>query len=94
MADTWSGKLLDASCYQEHKKSASCAATSSTAAFMLDVTGKVFKLDESGNAKAAEALKNRADRSADPGKPPKDVAAKITGTEKDGTITVASIEVQ
>jgi hypothetical protein len=94
MADTWSGKLVDAQCYDEHKKSDSCAATTATRAFKLDASGKVFNFDEAGNAKAAEALKNRADRSADPAKPPTHVSAQITGTEKDGTITVATIEVQ
>ena len=94
VADTWSGKLVDAQCYDKEKKSDSCAATTATRTFKLDASGKVFTLDEAGNTKAAEALKNRADRSANPANPPTHVSAQITGTEKEGTITVASIEVQ
>jgi hypothetical protein len=54
----------------------------------------VYKLDSAGNAKASAALKGRADR-VDPSKPQsKDVMAKVEGTEKGGTITVISIDVQ
>ena len=45
-----------------------------------------------GNQKAAAALKNRADRSADPSKPAPAVTAKITGTASGDVITVDSIE--
>jgi hypothetical protein len=94
VAASYSGKLLDASCYDQQKKAASCDATSNTTSFALEVSGTVYKLDSAGNAKAATALKNRADRS-DPGKPqPKDVMAKVDGTEKGGIITVENVAVQ
>jgi hypothetical protein len=94
-AGSWSGRLLDASCYDQEKKTDGCAATSGTKAFALDAMGKVFKLDAAGNTKAAEAIKNRADRSADPANPqPKEVQAQVTGSEKDGTIAVESIDVR
>lgn len=94
-ADDFSGKLIDANCYSQQKKAATCQATSTTATFALDVSGKVYTLDAGGNAKAATAMKNRADRAADPANPQaKEVVAKVSGTETSGTITVESIDVQ
>jgi hypothetical protein len=94
LAESWTGKLLDASCYDQQKKVAGCDATSKTTAFGIEAGGQFYKLDRSGNAKATAALKNRADR-ADPNKPQSpEVMAKVDGTEKSGTITVENIEVQ
>jgi hypothetical protein len=94
-AETYSGKLLDASCYDQQKKAATCDATSKTTAFALEVSGTVYKLDRAGNTKAGTAIKSRADRAADPTKPQStEVMAKVNGTEKGGTITVEDIEVQ
>jgi len=94
-AANYSGKLLDASCYDQQKKADSCAATSNTTAFALEVSGTVYKLDTAGNAKASDAIKNRADRTADPTKPQaKEIMAKVEGTEKGGLISVDSIAVQ
>jgi hypothetical protein len=93
-AANYSGKLLDAACYDQQKNATACSATSATTSFALDVSGKIFKLDGEGNSKAAAAIKNRADR-AEPGKAPaKAVMATVSGNEKDGTITVENIEVQ
>ena len=95
LAESWSGKLLDGSCYEHQKKAAGCDATSATTAFALEASGTVYKLDAAGNSKASEALKNRADRAADPAKPQsKQVMAKVEGTEKTGIIAVESIDVQ
>ena len=95
LAENWSGKLLDATCYDQQKNAASCDATSATTAFALDASGTIYKLDADGNSKAADALKNRADRAADPSKPASThVMAKVQGTEKAGIITVESIDVQ
>lgn len=96
-AADWSGKLIDATCndQREQTKVASCNATSATTAFALDVEGKIYKLDAAGNTKAATALKDRADRSSDPAKAMSTaVTAKVSGTEKEGVITVESIDVQ
>jgi hypothetical protein len=94
LAESYSGKLLDASCYDQQKKASACGATSSTASFALEVSGTVYKLDSAGNTQASAALKNRADR-VDPSKPQaKEVMAKIDGSEKGGTIAVTSIDVQ
>jgi hypothetical protein len=94
LAETYSGKLLDASCYDQQKKASSCDATSNTTAFALDVSGTVYKLDGAGNSKASAAIKNRADRSDPSKQQPKEVMAKVDGTEKGGTIAVESIAVQ
>jgi hypothetical protein len=94
LADNYSGRLLDASCYDQQKKVDACDATSATTAFALDVSGTVYKLDRDGNSKASMALKNRADRS-DPTKSQSTaVMAKVDGSEKGGTIVVQSIEIQ
>jgi hypothetical protein len=94
LAANYSGKLLDASCYDQQKKADSCNATSSTTAFAIEVSGTVYKLDNAGNSKASAAIKNRADRS-DPSKPQSMVImAKVDGTEKGGTIAVDSVDVQ
>ena len=49
-----------------------------------------------GNAKAAEAIKNRADRSSDPNKAASNqVVAKVTGTkDTDNTLKVDTVEIQ
>jgi len=94
LAGNYSGKLLDASCYDQQKKADSCNATSTTTAFALEVSSTVYKLDTAGNTKASAAIQNRADRT-DPSKPqPKEIMAKVDGTEKGGLITVESIAVQ
>src|SRR5215471_19738208 len=80
-ADSFSGKLIDASCATPEKMAAKqCDAGSSTTAFALVVEGKAYKLDDSGNKKAMEAIKNRAERAADPNNPQAtQVTAKVTG---------------
>jgi hypothetical protein len=92
--ENYSGKLIDANCYSQQKKTAGCDATSSTTAFALEASGKVYTLDASGNSKASTAMSSRADRAADPANPEsKAVIAKISGTEKSGTIAVDSIDI-
>jgi hypothetical protein len=94
-AASFSGILVDASCYAQQKTAQSCIASSSTTAFMIDVSGKLYQLDDNGNAKAAAALKNRADRSTDPNNTTgAAVTARITGKLEGNMITVESIDVQ
>jgi hypothetical protein len=105
-AESWSGALVDASCWdnhhsqdqnkQENSATGSCAATSSTTTFGIMVAGKVYKFDEAGNTKAGSALKNRADRSA-PGSSQGTTSgtmAKVEGTKNGDIISVDSVEVQ
>jgi len=94
LADSWSGKLLDAACYNQSQKSDGCDATAKTVNFALDVGTAVFKLDHAGDAKAAAALKNRADRT-DPNQAQSGrIMAKVDGTQKGTTITVDNIDIQ
>jgi hypothetical protein len=96
MAENYSGKLLDSSCYDQQKSAKGCDATSSTTSFLLDVNGKVYRLDTTGNTKAADALKNHADRSSNPNKQAGGpINAKVSGT-MDGadTLKVDVIEIQ
>ena len=98
LADTYIGNLIDASCLDKPNPTvATCQPTSGTSAFALvDNTQKVYKLDEKGNTRAADAFKNRADRSADPNTAGKAdvVKAKITGTMNGGIVTVETIEIR
>jgi len=95
IAETYAGHLLDASCYAQSKMARNCEAKTSTSQFALDVSGKVYRFDEAGNAKAADAMKTHADRSADPGKPATGaVNAKVTATADGDTLKVDSIQVQ
>jgi hypothetical protein len=102
LAESWTGRLVDASCIDQQKgqqkTEATCDPTSSTTMFALEVSGKVHKFDDAGNAKAAEALKSRADRSANPNNPAAPpstkIAAKVTGTKEGENLKVEAIEVQ
>jgi hypothetical protein len=94
VAETWSGSLVDASCTAEKKSGAECAPTSSTSSFALVLAdGKIVKLDAAGNTKAADALKNSADRSKDPDKKAA-VRASVTGSMSGDMIQVESLEVK
>jgi hypothetical protein len=95
LAESWQGKLVDSACYEQKKSAATCDATSATTTFALFVSNQAFKLDDAGNAKAADALKSRADRSTDPAKPTSaQVMAKITGTKDGENLKVETIEIQ
>ena len=95
LAENFSGQLIDASCTDKQTTEATCMPSSSTTAFAVNVGGKVYKLDNSGNSKAVDALKSRADRSTDPNAAQKAaVVVKISGTKQGDTIQVDSLEVQ
>jgi len=96
LAESWTGRLVDASCYDQQKSATTCDPTSSTTTFAMVASGKIYKFDDAGNTKAMEAMKNRADRSTNPNAPQTTtVAAKVTGTKgADNTLKVETIEVQ
>lgn len=96
LADNFNGKLIDATCMDQQKSVTACNPSSTTTSFLISVDGKTYRLDDAGNTKAMEALKNRADRSAAPNntQTPAEVAAKVTGTKEGDTIKVDSIVVQ
>jgi hypothetical protein len=91
--ETLTGRLIDASCYDQQKSAATCDPTGSTAIFGILVSGKAYKLDDEGG-KIADALKNRADRSSDPNKTSTQIMAKVTGDKDGNTIKVETVEVQ
>jgi len=92
-AETFSGKLIDASCADQQKTEA-CTPTGSTSAFAINASGKVLKLDAAGNTKAAEAMKNR-ENSADRAKNPnRQITATVQGTVSEDVIKVDSIELR
>src|SRR5215510_10907378 len=84
LADTWQGKIVDVTCYDQAKgaAAAACNPTSTTTSFALVVANQALKLDAASNSKVAEALKSRADRSKDPTKAATtEVMAKVSGTK-------------
>jgi len=96
--DTWSGKLLDASCFESSQQNPdrnstktgnppTCVASTSTGAFALQTSdGKVYKLDAAGNSKAATAIRGNPDN--------KSPQADISGTLEGQILKVDSISVR
>lgn len=85
-AESWSGRLVDAACYEQSQgKAASCAPGAKTTSFGIQTSdGKVFKLDASGNTKAMQLVKT--------GKP--DAEVTISGAMNGETVKVDSITAQ
>jgi hypothetical protein len=108
MAADFTGRLVDATCHstqqtkpagqsaQPSDTKETCDVTAATSSFAIEVGGKVYNLDASGNSKATNAMKSRADRSANPSSSTTSgaVNAKVTGTMEGDTIKVDSITVQ
>jgi hypothetical protein len=94
LAEDWTGKLIDSSCLDQKKEIDVCQANGATTSFALQVSDKTYRLDDMGNQKALKALKDRADRAADPAAAAAPVMAKITGTKDGDVLKVANIEVQ
>jgi hypothetical protein len=94
LAENLTGNLLDTTCLDQKKDVSGCQANGTTTTFALQVSGKTYRLDDTGNRQAILALKNRADRSTDPTVAAGPVNAKITGTRDGQVIKVDSIEIQ
>lgn len=94
LAESWTGKLIDATCMDQQKSMTACNPSSTTTSFLVAVDGKTYRLDDAGNTKAMEALKNRADRTVPNAPSSSTVSAKITGTKEGDTIKVDTIQVQ
>ncbi len=100
LAETWSGKLVDANCKDQSKQGASqstpsqqssstCAPTRSTTAYGVELSdGRVLKLDSTGNAKAAEAMKSTG------GSHSAVMMVTITGSLDGHTVKVDTIDFQ
>jgi hypothetical protein len=94
LAENLTGNLLDTSCLDQKKDVGVCQANGTTTTFALQVSGKTYRLDDTGNQKAMVALKDRADRSTDPTSAAAPVNAKVTGIRDGDVLKVDSIEVQ
>ena len=97
LAETWSGKVVDAGCKDQSRGAQpaqpggqatnACEPTGTTAAFGIQLSdGKVLKLDATGNAKAAEVVKNSNNKSG--------LMATVTGSLDGQTVKVESIDIR
>ena len=88
-AETWTGRLVDASCKATNagKESvASCAATTATHLFAVQLAdARVLNLDAAGNEKVADAVKNNQKTN---------LRATVTGSLEGQTVKVEKIEIQ
>jgi hypothetical protein len=91
LADSWTGRLVDADCMAHEKAGARCAPTHSSEAFALVLGGEIVKLDRGGNAKAAEALKDNDERMRSTVEA---VCATVTGTQSGDRIKTERVEIQ
>ena len=91
LADSWSGKLVDADCVTRQKaedqQQNACAPSRSTTMFAVEMQdGRTMRLDSTGNAKAAEMMHNSDGSRA--------VMVTVTGTQNGRTVRVESIEMK
>lgn len=94
-AETWTGRLVDANCSNQDKTAKECDAGASTTAYLLVVDGKAYQLDEAGNRKVMDAMKSRADRSANPNRPvTSTITAKVSGDKNGDQIKVTDVQIQ
>lgn len=99
-AETFTGKLFDASCVGQpnnEQKVEACVPTSGTTSFAIQASGKMLKLDADGNRKAAEAWKeynSSADRAKDPDAENDHVMATVEGTLSGDEIKVETIQIR
>jgi hypothetical protein len=91
LAGEWQGHLMDAMCAAKLKDKAAshkakCALSCAKSGFgLVTAEGKFIKFDESGNAKAQEALKGTTKE--------QDLMVKVTGTLDGETIQVESLRI-
>jgi hypothetical protein len=91
LAGEWQGHLMDAMCAARLKDKAAghkakCALSCAKSGFgVVTAEGKFIKFDESGNAKALEALKGTTKE--------QDLMVKVTGTLDGETIQVESVRI-
>ena len=89
LAETWTGKLVDATCANEQNTKADrvCTVNESTESFAIRTAdGKIYKLDLAANVKAADTLKANKKRS--------DMDVTVIGTMSGDTVKVDTINAQ
>ena len=98
-AETWTGKVLDATCYDTQKKKTksqedlarTCAPTASTTDFAIQTSaGKVYKVNSSGNSEFAADIRNGVLKKDNDG----DIHAMINGSREGEMIKVNSINLE
>ena len=101
-AESWSGKLIDATCYEGQSTAAKagqkppkvdkldkdCAPTAATSVFAVLSDGKIYKLDAEGNAKVADDMRGGALKADKDG----DVHIKVTGSRTGDTVSVDKVK--
>jgi diaminopimelate decarboxylase len=91
LADTFTGKLVDAACKAGNQGKdvsavANCAATADTHLFAIELPdAKILNLDSAGNEKATDAIK-KSQKTA--------LRATVTGSLDGQTLKVQTIELQ
>jgi hypothetical protein len=104
-AETWTGRLIDAQCYDSKATATSagqkspassgekldreCAPTAATTNYALHADNKVYKLDSSGNAKVATEMQSGALKLDKDG----DLHATVSGSVQGDTVKVDTIKV-
>lgn len=92
LAGEWQGYLIDSSCAAKMKDKAAahkakCALECAKGGFgIVTADGKFVKFDETGNAKALEALKST--------NKDQELMAKVTGTKQGEVIKVESVTIR
>jgi len=98
-AESWTGKALDASCYDTQKTTTksheelarTCVPTASTTDFAIQtVAGKVYKVNSSGNSEFAADIRNGVLKKDSDG----DIHATVTGSREGEMIKVDSINLE
>jgi hypothetical protein len=93
---TWSAELMDASCYDSQKTAhtaqesleKTCVPTAATTNFaMRTSSGKVYKVDASGNSELASDIQKGTLKARKSG----EMHATINGKLKDGVVNVNSV---
>lgn len=101
-AETWHGKLIDATCFEGFSTAASagkkapdldkldkdCAPTPATSRFAVLDGDKIYKLDAPGNSKVLAVIYGGAVKADHD----KDVNVTVSGKLNDGTIAVDSVK--
>jgi hypothetical protein len=86
-AETWTGKLVDATC--KASSEASCPASAATHLFALELSdSRILILDARGNEKAADAIDAIKDASKS------GLRATVTGSLEGRKIKVETLELQ
>ncbi len=92
---TWNGRLMDASCYDNHKAARAhekltevCAPTASTTNFAIrTATGRVYRVDDTSNSKLATDVQSGVLKADNNGT----MRALITGHRRAGVVSVNSV---